>query len=381
MKCNGFLNRRALALCLGLCLLGACALKPAPTPSAAPAPTPSAAATATPTPAPEPSPSLAEDEKVRVALLKGPTGLGGAKLMEEKANSATMAFTVFAEPTQAVAALTKGEVDIAALPTNLASVLYHKLDGGIQLLCLNTYGVLQILDATGEVESLTDLEGKTLHAFGQGANPEYVLGYLLKRSGLELGKDVDVQWYATADELAALLAGGEVELGMLPIPAATAALVKNQDLRVAVDLNDAWEELEAEGVFTMGCLVARREFVESCPEAVEGFLIDYQASVGYMTDPDNLSLPGGQNPAELAVKWGIVPKREVAEKALPDANLCCVTGDEMMDGIQGYYQVLYQADPAAIGGSIPDGAFYYMPPKDSGIEPVVDAQNKMAFYG
>lgn len=352
MKRKGFLNRRALALCLGLCLLGACAPKVTPTP--APTPTPTAAPTS------QPSPSLAQDEKVRVALLKGPTGLGGAKLIEDKVNSSTMDFTVFAEPTQAVAALTKGEVDIAALPTNLASVLYHKLDGGIQLLCLNTYGVLQILDATGEVERLEDLRGKTLHAFGQGANPEYVLSYLLKQNGLELGKDVKVQWYATADELSALLATGEVELGLLPVPAATAATLKNQDLRVAVDLNDAWEEAETEGLFTMGCLVARTEFVENCPEAVEQFLNDYQASVDYMADPDNLSLSGGQNSANLAVKWGIVPSREVAEKALPDANLCCITGDEMMDGIQGYYQVLYQADPAAIGGSIPDGAFYYM---------------------
>lgn len=363
MKFRGFLNRRTLALCLGLCLLGACAPKAVPTPTPAPTPT----ATTAPTATPEPTPSLAEDEKVRVALLKGPTGLGGAKLIEDKVNSRTMEFTVFAEPTQAVAALTKEEVDIAALPTNLASVLYHKLDGGIQLLCLNTYGVLQILDETGEVESLTDLEGKTLHAFGQGANPEYVLRYLLQQNGLELGKDVNVQWYATADELAALLASGEVELGMLPVPAATTAAMKNKDLRLAVDLNDAWEEAKAGGVFTMGCLVARTEFVESCPEAVEQFLVDYQASVEYMADPGNLSLSGGQNPANLAVKWGIVPKQAVAAKALPDANLCCVTGDEMMDGIQGYYQVLYQADPAAIGGSIPDGAFYYMPPKTSAL--------------
>lgn len=348
MKRNGSLYRKILALGLGLSLLGAC------TPKAVPVPTPTAAVSAAPTATPEPSPSLAEDEAVRVALLKGPTGLGGAKLIEDKVNSRTMEFTVFAEPTQAVAALTKGEADIAALPTNLASVLYHKLDGGIQLLCLNTYGVLQILDATGEVEGLSDLEGKTLHAFGQGANPEYVLSYLLQQNGLELGKDVNVQWYATADELAALLAGGEVELGMLPVPAATTAVMKNKDLRLAVDLNDAWEEAKAEGVFTMGCLVVRREFVESCPEAVEQFLTDYRSSVDYMTDRSNLDEAAG-----LAEKHGLVPNAAVAKAALPDANLCCVTGDEMMDGIQGYYQVLYQADPAAIGGSIPDGAFYY----------------------
>lgn len=339
--------KRLLALALGLSLLSACAPKPAPTPEATA--TPSAAPTAEPTAAP----SLAEDEKVRVAMLKGPTGLGAAKLMEEKKDSATMEFTVCAEPTEVVALLTGEKVDIAALPTNMASTLYHKTDGDIQLLALNTLGVLYILENGESVNSLADLAGKKLLATGQGANPEFVLNYLLEENGLTAGEDVEVEWLSS-DEVSARMAAGEAGLCMLPVPAATSVLMQNSDVRAAVDLNDAWTEAGAEGALTMGCVVVRTEFAQQNPEAVEAFLEEYEASIAYMSDPANLD-----SAAALAETYGIVPKAAVAKRALPDANLCFITGDDMMADIQGYYQVLAAADPASIGGSIPDGAFYF----------------------
>ncbi len=341
---------RILALCLSLTLLAGCAPKPTPTPT----PEPSVSAAPTATPESTPTPSLAQDEKVRVAMLKGPTGLGSCKLMEDWKDSATMEFTVCAEPTEAVALLTKGEADIAALPTNLAATLYHKTDGGIRLLALNTYGVLYILEKGGAgIRTMADLKGRTVHAYGQGANPEFVLNYLLEAN--DVAPDtVDVQWHASTDEVTALMAEGEAEVCMLPVPAATGLLMKKDEVRAVLDLTEEWEKVGGSGVLTMGCVVARTEFVQANPEAVDAFLAGYGASIAYMSDPDN-----GKEAARLAEAWGIVPKAAVAEKALPDANLCFVTGDDMMAGIQGYYQVLAAADPASIGGSIPDGAFYY----------------------
>lgn len=335
------------ALLLGLALLASCSSKtPAPTPDAVPTPEASA----------EPFETV-ERPAVRVSMLKGPTGLGSARLMEDNKGGTTVndyTFTVLAEPTEAVAKLTGGEVDIAALPTNLASTLYHKTDGNIQLLALNTYGVLYILEKGDTVHSLADLAGKTVHAYGQGANPEFVLDHLLEKQGLTAGEDVAVQWYSSTDEVTALMASGEADVCMLPVPAATAVLMQNSDVRSAVDLTQEWENAEADGVLTMGCVVVRTAFAQENPEAVKIFLREYEDSIDYMSDSANLDTA-----AALAETYGIVPKAAVAKRAIPDANLCFVTGDDMMAGIQGYYEVLFQADPASIGGSIPDGAFYY----------------------
>lgn len=340
---------RLLALVLGLTLLCSCTPRtPEPTPT--PEPT-----TAAGTPEPEDTDFF----HTNVAMLKGPTGLGCAELMEETGTGGDPRcpyyFSLCADPTEAVAALTKGEVDIAALPTNLASSLYHKTDGDIQLLALNTFGVLYILENGDTIQSMADLEDKTVHAYGQGANPEFILNYLLEQNGVDPAS-VEIQWHPSTDEVSALMAAGEADVCMLPVPAATAVLMQNKDVREALDLTEEWNNAGGDGVLTMGCVVARTEFVMEYPEAVEQFLVQYEGSISYMTDPANLS-----DAALLAEKQGIVPKAAVAEKAIPAANLCFVTGEDMMAGIQGYYQVLYQADPASIGGSIPDGAFYYMP--------------------
>lgn len=332
---------RLLALGLSLTLLAACTPK-----KAEPTPTPEPTPTATPT--------LEADEKVRVAVLKGVTGLGAAKLMEEKKDSDAMEFSLLADPTEAVAGLSKGEIDIAALPTNLASTLYHKTNGGIQLLSLCAYGVLYVLENGETIQSMKDLEGKTVHAYGQGANPEFVLNYLLGANEVDTGK-VDIQWHSSTDEVVTLMASGEAAVCMLPVPAATTVLIQNDKVREALDLTEEWENAEAEGVLTMSCVVARSEFVKNNPEAVDAFLADMEASITFMSDEANR-----EEAAKLAEAHGIIPKAAVAKRALPDANLCFVTGVDMVSGIQGYYGALFAADPASIGGSIPDSDFYYL---------------------
>lgn len=337
--------KRVLTLIVTLCLLAACSparSKNTPSPAVTPENTVSA-----------PAPAA---DRTRVSMLKGPTGLGAARLMDlDQERTSRYECTVFAEPGEAVAALSKGEMDIAALPTNLAAALYHKLDGGVRLLALNTLGVLYILENGDSVHSMADLRGKTIHAFGQGANPEFILNCLLEQNGLDPGEDVTLQWYPAADEVASAMASGQIDLCMLPVPAATAVQLQNPQVRSAVSLNEAWDEAGMEGVMTMGCVVVRTEFAEERPALVDQFLEEYRQSVAFMSDSANLD-----EAAQLAETYGVVPKAAIAKKALPDANLCLITGDDMIDGIQGYYQVLFRADPASIGGSIPDGAFYYI---------------------
>ena len=343
-----------LFLCLALlaALLGGCTQpQEEPSPSLLPSPSPSAEVLQSDAPA---SPTPGQRTQVRLAMLNGPTGMGAAKLMADNEAGTTLndyTVEVAAQPTEITGKLINGDLDIAALPTNVAATLYHKTEGGVQLLALNTLGVLYVLENGDTVHSLSDLAGKTLYATGQGANPEYVLDYLLEQNGLDPDTGVTVEWRSTGDEVAALMASGEAQLALLPVPSATAVLMQNSEVRSAIDLNDAWEQAGAAGTFTMGCVVVRTAFAQEHPQAVEDFLTEYAASIDYV----NSNVEEG---AQLVAQYGITSSAQVAQAAIPQANLVCITGLDMLS-IQDYYEVLFRADPASIGGSIPDGAFYY----------------------
>ena len=361
------MTRKLLALTLSLALtagLAACSTQ-APAEDTAP-PESTAPAAETQTPAAE---TAVPYQTVHLGLLSGPTGMGAAKMISDSdaayaqiedgtydpSNGVLEHYevTLGSDPANdIVPRLTNGELDIAAIPTNLAATLYNRTDGGIKLLALNTLGVLHILENGDTVNSLADLEGRTLYATGQGSNPEYVLNYLLEANGLDPAADVDIQWLAS-EELTTRMASGDIDLCMLPVPAATTVMMQNSDVRDAIDLNDAWTESGAQGTFTMGCLVARTEWLEDNSELVPGILEEYAASIDY----------ANSNPEEAAAlieQYGIVPKAAVAQAAIPQANMVCVTGEDMK-GIADYYQVLFDADPTSIGGAIPGEDFYYIP--------------------
>ena len=359
------MTRKLLALTLSLALtagLAACSTQ-APAEDTAP-PESTAPAAETQTPAAD---EFLPYQTVHLGLLSGPTGMGAAKMLAdndeayaqveagtyEEGTLLRYEVTLGSDPANdIVPRLTNGELDIAAIPTNLAATLYNRTKGGIQLLALNTLGVLHILENGDTVNSLADLEGRTLYATGQGSNPEYVLNYLLEANGLDPAADVDIQWLAS-EELTARMASGDIDLCMLPVPAATIVMMQNSDVRDAIDLNDAWTESGAQGTFTMGCLVARTEWLEDNSELVPGILEEYAASIDYAnSNPEDASA--------LIEQYGIVPKAAVAQAAIPQANMVCVTGEDMK-GIADYYQVLFDADPTSIGGAIPGEDFYYIP--------------------
>ncbi|MCD8008295.1 MAG: ABC transporter substrate-binding protein, partial [Clostridiales bacterium] len=227
-----------------------------------------------------------EGTGINIAVLSGPTGIGAVGLMDAKdavETTITYNFTVSSANDDVVAGLTSGEFDIAAVATNVAANLYNKTSGAVQICALNTYGVLYILENGESIESMTDLAGKTIYATGQGANPEYVLEYLLEQNGLTWstdGSDADVQIeFMDSETLSTGMASGEYEVCMLPVPAVTSVLMQNEDVRAALDLTDEWNNVTDEGELTMGCIVVRSEFAAENPEAVAAFLEEYAASI------------------------------------------------------------------------------------------------------
>ena len=342
--------KKFFALCLTLALvlsLAACAQKPAETTD--PAETPDTPAQETEAPV-----------TARIAALKGPTAMGLVKLMSDapsSANGPLYDFTLAGSADEVTPALIKGELDMACVPANLAAVLYNKTEGAVQVLAVNTLGVLYIVENGESVQSLADLKGKTVVAAGKGSTPEYALRYLLSENGIDPDADVTLDWKSEHSECVAALASGQASIALLPQPFVTVAQSKIDGLRMALDLTEEWDKRDNGSALITGVIVARSDFVEAHPAAVGSFLTAYAASV----DPVHACGVGGEEAADAAAligEYGIVDAA-VAEKALPYCNIVCITGAELLEKLPGYLSVLYNADPAAVGGAMPDNSFYF----------------------
>ena len=286
-----------------------------------------------------------------IAALKGPTAMGLAKMMRDHENDDAYAFTIAASADAVTPALLKGEIDMACIPANLAAILYNKTGGEIQVLAINTLGVLYIVENGDAVQSIDDLRGQTIVAAGKGSTPEYALRYLLRENGIDPDRDITIDWKSEHAECVAALAAGQATIALLPQPFVTAAQSKIEGLRMAIDLNEVWNALDNGSALITGVIVARRQAVEENPEAVRAFLREYAESVAWTNE-------NSADAAAIIGEYGIVDA-PIAERALPHCNIVCITGAELSEKLRGYLQVLYNADPAAIGGAMPDDDFYF----------------------
>ncbi len=289
-----------------------------------------------------------DDTEIRIAALKGPTGMGMVKLAD-KQNYPNYTVSIEASPDALNPRIISGEVDVAAVPVNLASVLYNKLDGDISVLAVSTLGVLYVVEAGSEVNSVADLAGKTVYATGQGATPEYILNYLLDKNGV--AGSVEVNYVGEHAALATMLADGSAEIGMLPEPNVTSTLAGNDNLRIALDLTEEWNKV-CSTELVQGVVIARKSFVNEHPEAIEQFLREYEKSSAFVNE--NID-----EAAKLIVDAGILGNVEIAKKAIPNCNISFSKGEAMHKAVEGMLTVLFEANPKSIGGKLPDKDFYY----------------------
>ena len=299
------------------------------------------------------------EDSVNVLALKGPTAMGMVSLMDQadqgEITEETYDFQIVASPDEVSPAIAQGTADIAAVPANLASVLYQKTNGGVQVLTINTLGVLYLVENGDQVQSVSDLKGKTIYASGKGATPEYALNYILKENGLTPGEDVQIEWKSEHAECVAALAEHEDAAALLPQPFVTTAQSKNDSLRVVLDLTEEWDKIQKDNggnsSLVTGVTVVRTEFAQEHPEIVEDFMERYQESVSYVNEHI-------EEAAKLIGDYDIVSE-EIAKKALPECNIVYIDGAEMKEKLSGYLEVLEQENPQAVGGALPADEFYY----------------------
>lgn len=297
---------------------------------------------------------------VRVATIQGPTGIGMVHLMDandDKATENNYEFQAYPSPDAVVPLLMNQSVDIAALPTNVAANYYNKTaeskNGSIKLLAVNTLGVLYMLENGNTINSVKDLKGKTIYSTGQGANPEYILNYILRGYGLSPETDVTIKFVSENTELASLMVSGEAAVAMVPQPVVSSITTQKPDVRIALSINDEWEAIAGEeNKLMMGCVVVREEFLEKNPKLVKTFLKEYEAAIEKTSDVDTT--------AALCEEYGIIAKAPIAKKAIPYCEITYVDGKTMKKQIAKYYNVLFESKPQSIGSKLPDDEFYYV---------------------
>ena len=353
--------KKSIAICLALILLlGLCACgtneavttaptsnEPASTAGKESAPTRSNIPKTT-----EHTDSQQEDLVLRVYSLKGPTSMGLAFLLDRNEKGETLNrydSTICTGADEVTAALSNGDADIALLPANAASALYNKI-GGFSVVAITTLGVLYVVENGESIQSVEDLAGKTICLTGKGTTPEYALRYILAAHGIQ--DQVTLEFKSEAQEVVAAMAEDAAMIGLLPQPFVTAAMMQNDQLRIALDLTEAWREVASDSILVTGVTVVRNEVLEQHPEAVENFLQDAAASVNSVNEDPAAA-------AELIVNMGVVAKAPIAQRAIPYCNLVCITGTEMKTLLNGYLKTLQDGNSKAVGGNLPNDSFYY----------------------
>jgi len=283
---------------------------------------------------------------IHTGVLSGPTGMGMVGMMN--GDYENYEFSLSPNANDIVAKLTNGDLEIGALPTNLASTLYNKTNGQYVVIALNCSSVLYILSSDDSIKNISDLSGKTIYAYGQAANPEYILNYILENNNLD---DVDVI-YKEANDISTMMISGEIDTCMLPIPAATTILLKNPNVKKVFSVEEEFNKAGADEKLVMGCLVANKEFVLNHKNEINEYIERYNDSISDVLN--NIEVTSKQ-----VVELGIVKDEMIAKNAIPDAGIMCVKGSDVKRMLEGYLKVLYKANPKSIGGSLPKSDFYY----------------------
>ncbi len=296
-----------------------------------------------------------EKTNINLTVLNGSTGFGMAQLMGKNTNGETKntynvnIATVVGDVEKALIA---GTVDIAALPTNSAAKVYNKTNGNVQILAINTLGVLYLIDKTGSVSSIDKLSGKTIYV--PSDNPTFITKHILNSNGIE-NVTVDSTKYSNPQALQAAVKAGQVDIAVLPQPVVTAAMAGAKqagfEYKIALDLTEEWDRANDEQL-VQGCIVVRKDFASKNKEAVDKFLSEYEASINFLNNNQ-------AEAAALIVKHGIFANATVAEKAIPKSNVVFITGNEMKSSMSAFIEAMYNINKESVGEKIPLDDFYY----------------------
>ena len=302
--------------------------------------------------------SAAAGYTLRIGSLKGPTSMGLVELMDQAAKGeakGSYEFTMVTAADELLGKIVSGDLDVALVPSNMASIIFNKTNHGVNVLNINTLGVLYVVSSDGSIKSIEDLKGKTVYLTGKGTTPDYALQYLLKANGMTTD-DVTLEYKSEPTEVAALLKEKPDAIGLLPQPFVTVAMAQNDTLKMVLDLTKEWDAVSGEdgGSLVTGVTICRGELFEEHADAIQTFMEEQKASAAFANE--NVA-----ETAKLVAAAGIIEKAPVAEKAIPYCSITYIDGTDMKNRLYGYLSALYEMDPATVGGELPTKDFFYIP--------------------
>ena len=302
--------------------------------------------------------------EVNVGMIMGPPSMGMGWMIHENEEGNTYNDYNFevggVDYTALASKLNTGDYDIIHCPSNVGAILYNNKDlkEEVEVIDISNLGLLYILTTDDSIKSMDDLKGRTVYSIGEGGPPEYTFGYLLDQEGLS--DDVNFSFRSTPFEVLNLLQDEENSIALLPQPFVEVAKLLVPDLKVPIDITEEWDNLKlesgAESVTTI--TIVRKKFLEEHEQAVVEYLNLLKKSVAY-------SLSHVDEAAEWTDTYETFLNPEVAADAIPYVNMCAITGQEMKEKLEGFLKIMYDYNPDAVGGSMPDDDFYYIPPEGS----------------
>lgn len=287
-----------------------------------------------------------------VASISGPAALGFVKAMEPGINPQvrlgdTVQYTFEADEEAMYAQLLEGKADMAVVPAETAAKLYRE-GAGYQLAAVNTGGYLYLLSADESINAVSDLRGKAVTIVGEGSAADVVFRHLLTQAGIDPDNDLTLTYAESAETAMENVTNSGLIL--LSEPWVTDLLDENNDFSIALDIREEWMRANGEGV-PLTCLIVKKEIPVDRAEEWDLFVADYQDSIEWINN----------NPAETAElldKHEIGITKEQAEGVISRSNLEYLDATKAKSAVEKYLNLFLEANPDAIGGSMPDTEFY-----------------------